>query len=92
VVIRLLDWAELSECKIKALRAMEFPLSIKTLTDFAYHLVSLLVSAKTVHATMATVVPFIERWATDNGFDLWRFVRIKMDYNKTRQRLHGKRY
>jgi hypothetical protein len=26
------------------------------------------------------------------GFDLMEHIRLKMEYNKTRERLHGKRY
>ena len=31
-------------------------------------------------------------WAEAHGFDLWKVIRVKMEYNKSRPALHGRAY
>lgn len=57
-------------------------------TEFIYRIVSLLTYP--VRYGEALFMLFV--LAEVVGFDLMCHIRIKMEYNKTRERLHGKRY
>lgn len=42
---------------------------------------------------MRTSIPYmISEWLEARGIDLWQIIRLKMEYNKSRPKLHGRAY
>lgn len=43
-------------------------------------------------ALICGVVVIVEMWLYVRGYDLWQIIRAKMEYNKSRPKLHGRAY
>lgn len=50
------------------------------------------VTEKDLPILVGSALAFCNEFATFHGIDLWRHVEMKMRYNETRQRMHGKNY
>lgn len=50
------------------------------------------VTEKDLPILVGSALAFCNEFATFHGIDLWRHVEMKMCYNETRQRMHGKNY
>ena len=42
--------------------------------------------------TIALMIASVKRWLEQRGVDLWQVVRLKLEYNKSRPALHGRKY
>lgn len=40
----------------------------------------------------AFIVHFVDLWLKARGIDLWQVIRLKMEYNRSRPKLHGRLY
>lgn len=103
VVIRILDWCsydkiDIDERLLKISRISfsknlyknigESLMSTTTLISSAY----IAENRKEATALIASAVKSCFRISEENGFDLLRHIELKMKYNATRERLHGKKY
>ena len=50
------------------------------------------VTEKDLPILVGSALAFCNEFAMFHGIDLWRHVEMKMRYNETRQRMHGKNY
>ena len=100
VVIRLLDYCasigeEISEGKISDLAPKEVP---ENIGEALFEMVGTLrwiylasdpiTRSDEIHGFLSMMLAFCEK----NGIDLCRHMELKTNYNKTRERLHGKNY
>lgn len=100
VVIRLLDYCasigeEISDTKIANLTPKEVPENIgEALFEMVGTLRWIYVASDPItrsdeiHGFLSMMLAFCEK----NGIDLCRHMELKTNYNKTRERLHGKNY
>ena len=47
---------------------------------------------RTEAGIIASIIEHVEMYLDDSEVDLWAVIREKMDYNRTRPRMHGKLY
>lgn len=77
--------------------------ALKTLTEHTeIHALAMVLAAKliafaidddnTMGSDLAYTIHIAAAWAETNGYDLWQIIRQKMEYNKSRPKLHGRAY
>lgn len=97
VAIRLLDINEKLELGgynlLVTTPAGRFPWKDTTFTTLAFRLCDFITThEKYVNERVHFSLEYVFRWAKEEGVDLLKAIEIKMAYNATRARLHGKSY
>jgi len=98
ITIRILDYAGYRDIPLVVHHIEKGGMRNVEFTDVAIEIVQDLCTVQyryklsELKRLLSTVIAEVEYWAQSMGFDLWQFVRLKMDYNKTRPTRHGKRY
>lgn len=94
IVIRILDTAGLYNRKIDINEAGKiYPYSSSTYTEFLF----LMSRAATDpyfnnESVLNELIYLVLKKAEDENIDIYYFIKLKIKYNKFRQRMHGKRY
>lgn len=77
--------------------------ALKTLTEHTEtHALAMVLAAKlialavdadnTMGSDLAYTIHIAAAWAETHSYDLWQIIRQKMEYNKSRPKLHGRAY
>lgn len=77
--------------------------ALKTLTEhIETHMLAMALAAKlisfaadadnTMGSDLAYTIHIAAAWAETHGYDLWDIIRVKMEYNRSRPKLHGRAY
>ena len=93
-----MDAGELSE---------EYRIDVRVFSDDACNIAKLYTLVYNMHGTISDAVKRIdnideislifmilqvELWLEEHGVDLWKVIRLKLEYNKSRPALHGRKY
>lgn len=95
-VMMVLDWASLHGTKFE--KPEKDPIGTKdTLYSLANDLHEVIVDMKSQRVArmgllVSVMIRYIEVWLEERGYDLWQIIRQKMEYNKSRPKLHGRAY
>lgn len=91
-IIRLLDLAGLRGVHVVYEEPYSVMLSSFNLAVYMFYLSTSLNSYGELDELVSLTVGSIEALAHSLNIDIWRHVDLKLKYNATRERLHGKKY
>lgn len=93
VVIRLLDFAGVSGINLEPLVVPVRRSALgNSMTVFSYDVIRLFFTSAPLQLCIHAAISMIFEKCEHDDIDLLRFISLKMSYNETRERKHGKKY
>lgn len=74
------------------LRSAPLPVVVNMLHDVLCNASNATTDGEDICIAIVTMICVPEIWLKDRGYDLWEIIRAKMEYNRSRPKLHGRAY
>lgn len=93
VVIRLLDFAGVRGIDLEPLVIpVRRSALARSMTVFSYDVIRLFFNSASLQLRIHAAISWVFEKSEDEDIDLMRHISLKMNYNETRDRKHGKKY
>ena len=92
IVIRLIDMSVEFGVDLDEIYPDFYTLYLSNISQVCYKLTENLINLEVKETTIKVVIEMIIQLSKDRGYDLWQSIKKKHEFNKTRPRLHGKKF